>query len=162
MVGADVVVTGEQFVLLELLHRIVEHKSAHESMLTAFERVRREGLLKDIPGLVYRPDDDTRPPKFLINTGIQRLVQNLDEHPPAIESVDFFEPAHRRRVLADRPLPAHKLGRQAKILAMVSTHGCKFRCSYCLIPEHNLVQFGLSDARPNLVPVSLDVGPSRK
>lgn len=140
-VGADIVVTGEQFVLIELLHRITEHKSAHESMRTAFERVRREGLLEDIPGLVYRPDDGKGPPLFLTNTGIQRLVQNLDEHPLATESLDLFEIGHRRKTLSDRPAAPTKIRRHAKILAMVTTQGCKFRCSYCPIPAYNQFTF---------------------
>ena len=51
--GADAVVTGEEYVLLELLDRIVEMKRPGDTMRAAFERVRAGGLLDDIPGLVY-------------------------------------------------------------------------------------------------------------
>ena len=44
-------------------------------MRTAFERVREGGLLEDIPGLVYRPEGPEGPPHYLVNTGVQRLVQ---------------------------------------------------------------------------------------
>jgi hypothetical protein len=76
--GADVVVTGEEYVLLELLDRIVEMKGPSDTMRAAFERLREGGLLEDIPGLVYRPDAPDDPPPHLINTGVQRLVQDLD------------------------------------------------------------------------------------
>ncbi len=47
--GADVVVTGEEFVLLELLDRILEFQAPSETLRQAFERVRREGRSKTSP-----------------------------------------------------------------------------------------------------------------
>lgn len=41
--GADLVVTGEEFVLLELLDRLLEFKGFHESWRQAFERARPAG-----------------------------------------------------------------------------------------------------------------------
>ncbi len=136
-VGADVVVTGEQFVVLELLDRLVEHKLPSETMRQAFERVRCEGLLEDIHGLVYRPDAPEGPPPYLINTGIQRLVQDLDELPLPLAALDMFEPPHRRQTLSAAPLPIDQIKRHGDILSMVLTHGCKFRCPYCPIPGYN-------------------------
>src|SRR5262245_50589753 len=83
-ISADVVSTGEELVLLELLDRITEHRSHGETMLRAFERCRDRGLLDSIPGLVYmghERDAGGRP--VLIHTGIQRLVRDLDELPHA-------------------------------------------------------------------------------
>ena len=133
--GADVVVTGEEFVLLELLDRILEFQGQRETMRTAFTRARNAGTLQDIPGLVYPRDD--RWPCDLVNTGIQRLVQDLDELPLPFDAFGLFEPPHRRATLAPRPLPADQLGRFAKVLAVITTHGCKFHCPYCPIPAYN-------------------------
>ena len=96
--GADVVVTGEEFVLLELLVRILEFQGPRETMRTAFTRARNAGTLQDIPGLVYPRDD--RWPCDLVNTGIQRLVQDLDELPLPFDAFGLFEPPHRRATLA--------------------------------------------------------------
>ncbi len=136
-VGADVVVTGEEFVMLELFDRIVQHKGPNDSMRQAFNRVRREGLLEDIPGLVYRPDDSPGAPQYLVNTGVQRLVQNLDELPLPFDAMGLFEPPHNHATLSPSPVPIDKIGRHAKIMAMVTTHGCKFGCHYCPIPAYN-------------------------
>jgi radical SAM superfamily enzyme YgiQ (UPF0313 family) len=133
--GADVVVTGEEFVLLELLDRILEFQGPRETMRTAFTRARNAGTLQDIPGLVYPRDD--RWPCDLVNTGIQRLVQDLDELPLPFDAFGLFEPPHRRATLAPRPLPADQLGHFAKVLAVITTHGCKFHCPYCPIPAYN-------------------------
>ena len=139
--GADVVVTGEEYVLLELLNRIVEMKRPGDTMRMAFERLRDDGLLEDIPGLVYRPDAPDGPPEYLVDTGVQRLVQDLDELPLPLEAMGLFEPPHRRGTLSSQPLPAEKVGRHAKILAMVTTHGCQFHCPYCPIPGYNQFTF---------------------
>lgn len=138
---ADVVVTGEEYVLLELLDRIVEMKRPGDTMLTAFERVRDDGLLKDIPGLVYRPNEPEGPPPYLVNTGVQRLVQDLDELPLSLEAMGLFEPPHGHSTLSRQPLPMEQIGRHAKILAMVTTHGCQFHCPYCSIPAYNQFSF---------------------
>ena len=135
--GADVVVTGEELVLLELLERLLEHKGSRETLREAFVRVRRAGLLEDIPGLVYAPDDADGPSEYLIHTGIQRLVQNLDELPLPFDALGRFEPPHRRSTLAARPVRPDRLKRYAHVLPLVTMHGCKFRCSYCPIPAYN-------------------------
>ena len=139
--GADVVVTGEEYVLLELLDRIVEMKGPGDTMRAAFQRARDGGLLEDIPGLVYRPDAPDGPPQYLVNTGVQRLVQHLDELPLSLEVMGLFEPPHGRNTLSSRPVSAERVGRHAKILAMVTTHGCQFHCPYCPIPGYNQFTF---------------------
>lgn len=139
--GADVVVTGEEYVLLELLDRIVEVKRPGDTMRVAFERVRAGGLLEDIPGLVYAANASGGPPQYLVNTGVQRLVQDLDELPLQLEALGLFEPPHGRTTLSAQPVPADQVGRHAKILAMVTTHGCQFHCPYCPIPGYNQFTF---------------------
>jgi len=139
--GADVVVTGEEYVLLELLDRIIEMKGPGDTMRHAFERAREGGVLEDIPGLVYRPDAPHGRPQYLVNTGVQRLVQDLDELPLPLPAMGLFEPPHRKTTLSAEPLPAERIGRHAKIVAMVTTHGCQFHCPYCPIPGYNQFTF---------------------
>jgi radical SAM superfamily enzyme YgiQ (UPF0313 family) len=139
--SADVAVTGEEFVALELLDRVMEARGPGEHPRRAFHRLRRSGLLDDIPGLVFREGDEKAPLGRLINTGIQRLVQDLDELPHPIASLGLIEPPHRRRTLARRPLPVGKLYRHAGMVSLVTTHGCKFHCPYCPIPAYNQFTF---------------------
>lgn len=138
--GADCVVTGEEFVLLQLLDRILEHRGHGETMRQAFERVRDAGLLEDIPGLVYSPDG-RQPPSHLINTGIQRLVQNLDEHPHPIIGLGLLERPHKKPGLDSKPVPLDRVRRFGRFVSLVTTHGCKFHCPYCPIPAYNQYTF---------------------
>lgn len=139
--GADVVVTGEEFVALELLDRIMESRGENEHPRKTFHRLRRSGLLDDIPGLVFAEGDPREPAQRLINTGVQRLVQDLDELPHPVASLDLLEPPHRRRTLSRRAIEVHNLHRYAGMISVVTTHGCKFHCSYCPIPAYNQFTF---------------------
>jgi radical SAM superfamily enzyme YgiQ (UPF0313 family) len=138
---ADVVVTGEEFVALELLDRIMEARGPKEHPRKVFHRLRRSGLLDDIPGLVFREGDEKAPLGRLINTGIQRLVQDLDELPHPATSLGLIEPRHRRRTLARYPIQPSRLHRYAGMISVVTTHGCKFHCPYCPIPAYNQFTF---------------------
>src|SRR5260370_37878316 len=53
MHNPDVVVTGEEFVALELLDRIMEFRADGEHPRKVFHRLRRSGLFQDIAGLVF-------------------------------------------------------------------------------------------------------------
>src|SRR5262249_15254774 len=139
--SADVVVTGEEFVLLELLERIFAFKATGEHPRITFHRLRRSGLLDDIPGLVFREGDEKAPLGRLIDTGIQRLVQDLDELPHPLTSLGLLEPPHRRQTLSRKPVAVDKLHRHASIISVVTTHGCKFHCPYCPIPAYNQFTF---------------------
>lgn len=139
--NADVVVTGEEFVALELVDRIMEARGRHEHPRKAFHRLRLSGLLDDIPGLVYREGDDREPLGRLINTGAQRLVQDLDELPHPVVSLGLLEPPHRRRTLSSHPVEPARLHRYAGMISVVTTHGCKFHCPYCPIPAYNQFTF---------------------
>jgi radical SAM superfamily enzyme YgiQ (UPF0313 family) len=143
---ADVVVTGEEYVALELLDRIMEARGEREHPRKAFHRLRRSGLLDDIPGLVFREGDETGPQGRLINTGIQRLVQDLDELPHPEVSLGLLEPPHRRRTLSRRPIEVSRLHRYAGMISVVTTHGCKFHCPYCPIPAYNQFTFRYKSA----------------
>ncbi|HYT91623.1 MAG TPA: radical SAM protein [Gemmataceae bacterium] len=138
--SADVAVTGEEFVALELLNRLTEFRGSGEHIRKTFHRLRRSGLLDDIPGLVF-VEGDERAPTRLINTGVQRLVQDLDELPHPMVSLGLIEPPHKRRTLSSKPIPAAKLHKYARVLSIVTTHGCKFHCPYCPIPAYNQFTF---------------------
>lgn len=139
--SADVAVTGEEFVLLELLDRLMEFQARGEHLRLTFNRLRRSGLLDDIPGLVFREGDERDPLSRLINTGTQRLVQNLDELPHPIAAMSLIEPPHRRLGLSRLPLAPDRLRRHASLISLVTTHGCKFHCPYCPIPAYNQFTF---------------------
>ncbi len=139
--SADVVCTGEEFVLLELLDRIMEHKGRREHPRRTFHRLRRSGLLDDIPGLVFREGDEHDRAGRLVNTGVQRLVQDLDELPHPMVGLGIIEPPHKRTTLSARPLAIDKVGRHSGAISMVTTHGCKFHCPYCPIPAYNQFTF---------------------
>jgi radical SAM superfamily enzyme YgiQ (UPF0313 family) len=143
--SADVVVTGEEFVALQLLDRLMEFRAGGEHLRKTFHRLRRSGLLDDIPGLVFREGDERAPLGHLIDTGIQRLVQDLDELPHPLVGLSILEPPHRRRALVRQPIPVNKLHRYATIIAVVTTHGCKFHCPYCPIPAYNQFTFRFKD-----------------
>jgi radical SAM superfamily enzyme YgiQ (UPF0313 family) len=167
--SADVAVTGEEFVALQLLDRLMEARGRGEHPRRTFHRLRRSGLLDDIPGLVFfegdvpeesgvrsqesgvssqgaghrslTPDPCLPTPGRLINTGIQRLVQDLDELPSPLLGLGLMEAPHRRRTLARRPVALDRLRRHADVVALVTTHGCKFHCPYCPIPAYNQFTF---------------------
>jgi radical SAM superfamily enzyme YgiQ (UPF0313 family) len=147
--SADVVVTGEEFVALQLLDRLMEFRAGGEHLRKTFHRLRRSGLLDDIPGLVFREGDERAPLGRLIDTGVQRLVQNLDELPHPLAGLQLLEPPHRRRTLSRKPIPLDRLYRHATIISVVTTHGCKFHCPYCPIPAYN--QFTFRFKSPELV-----------
>jgi radical SAM superfamily enzyme YgiQ (UPF0313 family) len=139
--SADVVCTGEEFVILQLLDRLMEFRGNGEHLRKTFHRLRRSGLLDDIPGLVFREGDEKDPLARLIDTGTQRLVQNLDELPHPILGLGLLEPGHRRRTLSRQPMPLHKIRKHGCIIGVVTTHGCKFHCPYCPIPAYNQFTF---------------------
>jgi radical SAM superfamily enzyme YgiQ (UPF0313 family) len=139
--SADVVVTGEEHVALEMLDRLMEFRARGEHLRKTFHRVRRSGLLDDIPGLVFVEGDEKQPAQRLVNTGIQRMVQDLDELPHPLLGLAQIEPPHKRRTLSARPIPLAKMKRYARIISLVTTHGCKFHCPYCPIPAYNQFTF---------------------
>ena len=139
--SADVAVTGEVFVLIELLDRILEHKASTETVRAAFHRLRTAGLLADIPGLVYRGEGQLDGHPHLVATEVPRVVSNLDEFPHPGVAFRIFEPPHRRHELATNPLPRQKVRRYVRVAPVLITQGCRFSCPYCPIPAYNHRQF---------------------
>jgi len=133
-VGADCAVTGEAFVLLDLLKTVLEHRRPGETPLTAFQRARTDDSLKNVPGLVYLPPEASPQTPFAVNTGIQRLVRDLDEMPMPDAGYRNLEPPHRRKTLSPKPCSPKRVGRLSTIASVISTQGCRFNCSYCPIP----------------------------
>src|SRR6202158_1722665 len=101
----------KRFMSHGLLDRIMESRAGGEHIRKTFHRLRRSGLLDDIPGLVFREGDEKDPLGRLINTGIQRLVHDLDELPHPMVGLAQLEPPHRRRTIASKPIPLPKLHR---------------------------------------------------
>jgi len=135
--AADVAVTGEEFVLLSLLELLLSIHSKGETLRTTFIRARNSGMLDEIPGLVYARTDPEGTAVELVDTGIQRLVGDLDELPPADLGYQLLEPPGRNTTLNCQALPASRVRRYTPIGSLVMTFGCKFACSYCPIPAYN-------------------------
>lgn len=135
--GADVAVTGEVYVLMELLDRLLTERRPSEPLRATFQRVKAAGGLDDIPGLVYPVGRDGAPPEQLVDTGIQRLLGNLDELPHPVLGYRLLEPPGRSATLAKAPLAAKDVNRYSPVGSIEMTYGCKFRCPYCPIPAYN-------------------------
>jgi radical SAM superfamily enzyme YgiQ (UPF0313 family) len=136
-IGADCAVTGEAYVLLSLLDVVLEHRMAGETMQAAFDRARCGGALDAIPGLVYLAPEAGAEQPVAVNTGVQHLLRDLDEMPLPDAGYRVLEPPHRHRGLRRRPLAPGRVGWRSPISSLISTHGCKFNCSFCPIPAAN-------------------------
>jgi len=135
--SADVVVTGEEFVLLSMLEAVLSVRAAGESMLSAFSRARDSHALDGIPGLVFPRNIVHGLPEQLIDTGIQRLLGDLDELPDSVLGYRLLEPPSRRATLGSQAVPADRIRKLSPISSVVLTFGCKFACPYCPIPAYN-------------------------
>jgi radical SAM superfamily enzyme YgiQ (UPF0313 family) len=135
--GADVVVTGEEYVLLSLLEVLCTTRANNEPLRKAFIRARNSGMLDDIPGLVYSVPDHKGVPEELVDTGIQRLLGDLDELPSPEWGYRILEAPSRELTLRSRALPAGLIWRHSPVGSLVLTFGCKFSCPYCPIPAYN-------------------------
>ena len=142
--SADVVVTGEEFVLLSLLEVLLSVRAGGESMLSAFRRARDAGALDGIPGLVYAKGERDGVAEELVDTGVQRLLGDLDELPDPVLGYRLLEPPSRwGTTLASDAVPASGIRRLTPISSIVLTFGCKFACQYCPIPAYNQRQHRL-------------------
>ena len=135
--GADLAVTGEEFVLLSLLEVLLSIRANDESLRTTFMRARNSGILDDISGLVYARTDREGVAEELIDTGIQRLLGDLDELPHVVLGYQLLEPPSRKATLGSQAIPASQVRKYTPIVSLVLTFGCKFACPYCPIPAYN-------------------------
>ena len=136
-VGADCAVTGEAFVLLDLLHTILADEHPRRTARDAFEQARSAGTLDQVPGLVYLSPNATAGEPVAVSTGVQRLLRDLDEYPLPDAGYRLLEPPHRRRTLAARPCAPRRVVKLSPIASVVATQGCRFNCPYCPIPAAN-------------------------
>jgi radical SAM superfamily enzyme YgiQ (UPF0313 family) len=139
--GADVAVTGEEYVLLSLLEVLLSIRAPNESMRSAFQRARDVGALDDVPGLVYARTDARGIAEQLVDTGIQRLLRDLDELPHPVLGYQLLESPSRATTLAPVAIPADRVRTHTPIASLVLTQGCRFSCPYCSIPAYNQRQF---------------------
>lgn len=135
--GADVTVTGEEYVLLNLLETLLSVRLPGEPLRASFIRARNSGLLDDIPGLVYPVTDDRGAAVELVDTGIQRMAQELDDLPHPVHGYRLLERPSGSEGLAPYPIDPRRLKLRAPIVSLVMTTGCKFNCPYCPIPAYN-------------------------
>ncbi|MHC4711917.1 MAG: B12-binding domain-containing radical SAM protein [Planctomycetota bacterium] len=135
--GADIVVTGEEYVLLSALERILSVHRRGESVRKAFLRCRDRGLLDSVSGLVYSRGPADGVADQLVNTGTQQLLGDLDELPHPALGYGLLEPPGNSSALAERPLAARRVRRFSPISSLVLTFGCRFSCPYCPIPAYN-------------------------
>ena len=139
--GADVAVTGEEYVLLNLLEVVLSFRADGEPMRSAFARARAAGALDEVPGLVYSVTDGKGVAEELVDTGIQRMAADLDELPHPVLGYGLIEPPSRAATLSAAPLPATRVARYSPIGSLVLTLGCRFGCPYCPIPAYNQRQY---------------------
>ncbi len=135
-IGADVAVTGEEPVLLELLTVLADFGGGQGTMLAAFKRARQAGALAGIPGLVYALDS-RHDGKNLVNTGPQRLMRDLDDLPLPSTGFRTLEGPHSRATLSKEAMGLDKVCRPPMTATVLVTRGCKFHCHYCPIPAYN-------------------------
>ena len=135
--GADVAVTGEEYVLLQLLEVLLAERTEREPLRKTFGRVRDAGLLDAIPGLVYPRGDRDGVAEELVDTGVQRLIGDLDELPHPVLGYRLLEPPGSGRELASQALGAENVRAHSRVASLVVTFGCRFHCEYCPIPAYN-------------------------
>ena len=135
--AADIAVTGEEYVFLRLLESLLEIRANGESLRKTFIRARNSGMIDAIPGLVYAHQGPAGNAEGLVDTGIQRLVGDLDELPHPVHGYRLLEPPSKRETLSSKALPAERVRKLSPIGSLVLTFGCKFACTYCPIPAYN-------------------------
>jgi radical SAM superfamily enzyme YgiQ (UPF0313 family) len=135
--GADIAVTGEEYVLLSLLEVLLSMRARNESMRSVFVRARDSDALECIPGLVYAKTSSGGIVEELVDTGIQRLLGDLDELPNPVHGYRLLEAPSKESKLASRALAEDRVGAYCTLSSIVLTFGCKFRCPYCPIPAYN-------------------------
>jgi radical SAM superfamily enzyme YgiQ (UPF0313 family) len=135
--AADVAVTGEEYVLLRMLEVVLAERGRGESVRQAFYRAAAGGALDEVPGLVYPRHDGNGRVTSLVDTGMQRLVEDLDELPHAALGYGILERPHRGKQLSSRPMTPRQVRLHTQVAGLVMTMGCRFGCPYCPIPMYN-------------------------
>src|SRR6185295_188521 len=97
--------------------------------------------LDDIPGLIYARGEQDGVAEELVDTGIQRLLGNLDELPDPVLGYRLLEAPSRNSTLASRAVTARRVQWLSPISSIILTYGCQFACPYCPIPGYNQRQY---------------------
>jgi radical SAM superfamily enzyme YgiQ (UPF0313 family) len=139
--AADLAVTGEAYILLQLLEVLLAERAGGERLRQTFLRSRDAGLLDRVPGLVYARGDSDCVAEELVDTGIQRLPGNLDELADPALGYSLLEPPSRSRSLSSTPVPPQRVRKLTPLSSIQLTQGCKFHCQYCPIPAYNQRQY---------------------
>jgi hypothetical protein len=116
---------------------LLAERGRSETVRQTFLRLRDRGALDAIPGLCYPLTDERGVAQEIVDTGVQRLLGDLDELSDPILGYGLLEPPSRRTALGSRALPAQEVRKHSPISSLVLTFGCKFRCPYCPIPAYN-------------------------
>jgi hypothetical protein len=119
--GADVAVTGEEYVLLSLLDVLLSVRAASPpaaGLRETFLRARDDGLLDGIPGLLYAQGGTDGVAEELVDTGVQRLLGDLDELPHPAPGYELLEPPGRRAALSPRALERGRVRRHSPIASL--------------------------------------------
>src|SRR4029434_6770957 len=95
-----------------LIEGFLSLRGRGESIRSAFVRARDGGALDDVPGLVYSRGGPNGVPEELIDTGMQRLVGDLDELPHPVLGYRLLEPPSRRATLSAYALPVDQVRRR--------------------------------------------------
>ena len=146
--AADVVITGEEYVFASFMERLLSVRLSGEPLRRAFVRGRDEGVFDSVPGLVFARGDVNGVAQQLVDTGVQRLLGNLDELPHPVLGFSILEKPGRGAGLAERPIAAKQVRKYTPVCSLALTFGCRFSCPYCPIPAYNQRQSrGKSGAR---------------
>jgi hypothetical protein len=128
-----VVVTGEEFVLLACWRCCwLARRASRCGRRSAAARQRRAGR---IPASITRGGRADGVAEELIDTGVQRLVGDLDELPDPVLGYRLLEAPSRGPTLGRAAVRGRPQLRP--ISSIVLTFGCKFACPYCPIPAYN-------------------------
>ena len=99
--------------MLSLIEVLLSVRGRGESIRSAFVRARDRGALDDVPGLVYSRGSPNGMPEELIDTGMQRLVGDLDELPHPVLGYRLLEPPSRHATLSTRALAVDQVRRKS-------------------------------------------------
>ena len=140
--GADVAVTGEEFVLMSLLEVLLSMRGSGESMRSVFYRARDVGALRNSRTHVSARQNG-------------RTGRGADRHRRAasgwqsgrtarfghrVSSAGSAQPA---RDVGQPGVEPNQIRKLSPISSIVLTFGCKFNCPYCPIPAYNQRQHRL-------------------
>ncbi len=133
--NADIAVTGEEYIILELIEMLARNKQGTEHIRETFERLKNTNELNDILGIVYKRNIEGK--EVLINTGTQKLLKELGDLPNPLIGLSLVEPKHNKETLGKKPIPLNKIKKYAPVMSLVTSHGCVEKCSFCPIPSYN-------------------------